>query len=125
MNSENHVRVTADRVNNVLRIFYIGEITSSDMPYYLDEIAKALAQLGAGFSLLTDLTKLSSMELACVPFIENAMKLFNERGIALVVRVVPDQTKDIGLNILSLFHYPQELKILTVQTLEEAEQLLG
>ena len=37
-----------------------------------------------------------------------------------MTRVVPDPHKDIGLNILSQFHYARELPITTVETLVEA-----
>ncbi len=51
-------------------------------------------------------------------------ELIREKGVALVVRVVPKRSKDIGFNILSLFHYPQKVHIVTCATLAEAEQAL-
>jgi hypothetical protein len=43
----------------------------------------------------------------------------------LVVRVIPDETKDIGFNILTVFHYPHRPQIVTCQTLPEAARVLG
>jgi len=37
-----------------------------------------------------------------------------------VVRVVPDPHKDIGLNILSQFHYGPQIKLVTFESLAEA-----
>jgi hypothetical protein len=42
----------------------------------------------------------------------------------MVVRVIPDPHKDIGLNILSLFHYRRGVRIVTCETLEEAMRAL-
>jgi hypothetical protein len=45
--------------------------------------------------------------------------------VELVVRVIPDPTKDIGLNILSVFHYRHRVRVVTCQTMEEAARLLA
>jgi hypothetical protein len=37
-----------------------------------------------------------------------------------VVRVIPDPHKDIGLNILSQFHYGPQIKLATFESLAEA-----
>jgi hypothetical protein len=42
-----------------------------------------------------------------------------------VVRVIPDPQKDIGLNILSLFHYRKRVRIVTCETLDEARKVLA
>ena len=52
------------------------------------------------------------------------MDLFNAKGVAMVVRVIPDPKRDIGLNILSLFHYSRKVRIVTVKSLDEATKLL-
>jgi hypothetical protein len=43
----------------------------------------------------------------------------------MVVRVIPDPQKDIGLNILSLFHYRRRVRIVTCKTLAEAMKALA
>jgi hypothetical protein len=43
----------------------------------------------------------------------------------MVVRVIPNPQKDIGLNILSLFHYRRRVRIVTCETLEEAMNALA
>ena len=38
----------------------------------------------------------------------------------MVVRVIPDHHKDIGLNILSQFHYGPKIKLATFESLAAA-----
>jgi hypothetical protein len=64
------------------------------------------------------------MDLTCVPYIKRMMDVCNKKGVELVVRVIPDPQKDIGLNILSLFHYRRRVRIVTCQTLAEAKKVL-
>jgi hypothetical protein len=64
------------------------------------------------------------MDLACVPYIERMMDLFNKKGVETVVRVIPDPHKDIGMNIMSLFHYRRRVHIVTCKTLAEAMKAL-
>jgi hypothetical protein len=73
-----------------------------------------------GFRLLTDLSGMDSMEYACAPEIEATMDLIREKGVALVVRVVPDPHKDIGFKVMSYFHYGRKVPVLTLDTRAEA-----
>ena len=52
------------------------------------------------------------------------MELLDRRGLEMVVRVIPDPAKDIGFNILSIFHYPHHPQIVTCGTMMEAAKLL-
>jgi hypothetical protein len=59
------------------------------------------------------------------PHLGEIMELCAERGVALVVRLLPPEaSKDIGLAIIGQFHYPPEIPIITCATLEEATHLL-
>ena len=53
------------------------------------------------------------------------MDALAEKGVASVSRVIPDPHKDIGLNILSQFHYGPEIKIATFETLADALQSMA
>ena len=53
------------------------------------------------------------------------MDVLAERGVVSVTRVMPDPHKDIGLNILSQFHYGPEIQIATFQTLADALQSMA
>jgi hypothetical protein len=65
------------------------------------------------------------MDPASLTDIKKTMDLLNQRGVSLVVRVIPDPQKDIGLNILSLFHYRRGIRIVTCQTMEQAMAVLA
>jgi hypothetical protein len=52
------------------------------------------------------------------------MDTLTEKGVTSVTRVMPDPHKDIGLNILSQFHYGLEIPIATFETLADALQSL-
>lgn len=109
---------------NLVIVRFCGQIGPSDVRGYLEEARAALTDIQPGFRLLADLTDLEAMEVACAPYIRQMMDLLNEKGIAAVVRVIPDPTLDIGLQIMSLFHYGHDVRILTCATLEEAMRAL-
>ena len=53
------------------------------------------------------------------------MDLLDEAGVSLVVRVIPDPKKDIGMNILSLFHYRNRPRVVTCARMIEAAKELS
>jgi len=63
---------------------------------------------------------LDEMDTACEKHLRKAMDLCNDRGVKQVVRVIPDPSRDIGLNILSVFHYRRGVRIVTCETMDEA-----
>jgi hypothetical protein len=46
------------------------------------------------------------------------------RGVKLIIRVIPDPSKDIGFGILSRFHYPNKPRTVICETLSEAAKHL-
>jgi hypothetical protein len=73
-----------------------------------------------GFVALADFRWLDSMATGAAEFIAEIMDAFAAKKVSAVVRVVPDPHKDIGLNILSPFHYGPEIKVMTFETLADA-----
>jgi hypothetical protein len=65
------------------------------------------------------------MEPACSTQIGKEMDLCDQHGVGLVVRVIPDPAKDIGFNLLSIFHYPHHPRMVTCKTMSEAARLLS
>jgi anti-anti-sigma regulatory factor len=114
-----------DKISNVLKLSFTGEVKVVEARQALQEIERLVAELQPGFRLLTDLTGLNLMEQDCVPEISRTMDLMNQKGVSLVVRVIPDPHKDIGFNIMSLFHYRHGLRIVTCDTMEQAEKVLA
>ena len=117
-------KVEANKSKNLLKITYAQHVGPEDTKRVEEAIPPLLSDLRPGFRLLTDLSSLESMELTCMPYIKRMMDLFNKKGVEMVVRVIPDPQKDIGLNILSLFHYRRRVRIVTCQTLAEARKVL-
>lgn len=118
------IKFEVDQARNRLTIRYSGKVAPPDTESGLEQIRSGLAQLQPGFHLLADLSELEAMDFGCAPFIEKAMDLCNEKGASLVVRVIPDPHRDIGLQIMSIFHYRGEVQIVTCETLAQAEELL-
>ena len=119
------IKFEVDQPWNRLVIRYSGSVLPKDTEEGLEQIRSGLAQLKTGFHLLADLTDLERMDVGCAPFIEKAMDLCNEKGAAMVVRVIPDPHRDIGMQIMSIFHYGGDTQIITCQSMAEAEQILS
>ena len=113
-------KAEVDKPKNLLKIIYGERVGPEETKRCAAELKLLLADQQAGFRLLTDLSTLESMDIACVPDIRRMMDLLNKKGVEQVVRVIPDPRKDIGLNIMSLFHYRRGVQIVTCETLEEA-----
>jgi anti-anti-sigma regulatory factor len=90
----------------------------------MDEVRELLASIKPGFRLLGDFESLDSMDEDCVAEIGRVMDLLKTHGVEFVVRVIPDARKDIGLNILSVFHYGRSVRTVTSDTMKEALNLL-
>jgi anti-anti-sigma regulatory factor len=114
-----------DKANNLLSMTFCGRVTADEVKAGIDQLGGFLVETNPGFRLLTDMTKLERMDNACIPHISNSMDLLDKNGVATVVRVIPDPQKDIGFNILSLFHYRRDVRIVTCETLEEAMSALA
>lgn len=85
----------------------------------LERITEITPKLKKGFKLLTDLSSLKEIETGAQHFIEETMTLLNRQGIAKIIRIIPDPAKDIGFNIMSLFHYSKDVKINTYKSFKE------
>ena len=118
------IKFEVDEPKRLLVIRYSGVVEAEETEKGLEQIRNGLAKLQSGFRLLADLTELESMDTACAPFIEKAMDMFNEKGASMVVRVIPDPRRDIGLQIMSIFHYRGDVQIFTCETLAQAAELL-
>ena len=90
-----------------------------------EDVKALLADLPPGFRLLVDLSQLEKMDLDCMKEIGRTMEWIDKAGVEMVVRVMPDPGKDIGFNILAIFHYPRHPRIVTCKTMTEAARLLG
>lgn len=117
--------VTINSTSNQLRIQLRGAMDAATMLACVDQVATQLPTLTTGFTVYTDLAGIQSMDTACVAQVERLMDLCRDKGVATVVRVIPKRSKDVGFGILSLFHYPPKIKIVTCATRADAERALS
>jgi hypothetical protein len=118
------IEIQFNRAKNLLTVSHRGHVTVSEASDLVSRLEKLGAELPSGFRLLTDLSGLKRMDVECVPHIKTAMTLLNRHGVSSVVRIVPDPKKDIGLKIMSLFHYGKRVGFVTCETMAEAVKVL-
>ncbi|HVZ64868.1 MAG TPA: hypothetical protein VG936_09875 [Lacunisphaera sp.] len=116
---------SANPPRQLVQVRMLGHVVPVQVAQGCTELTSLLAGVADGFMLLVDLSELESMDIACAAEMGRIMELCSQHRVGLVVRVVPDPTKDIGMNILSAFHYHHRPRIVTCRTLLEAGQALG
>ena len=119
------IKVETDKPRNLVVVTYRGHVNRAEAQQKLLKVIAALEGMEPGFRLLTDFSELESMDYACAPEIEATMDLLRKKGVAEVVRVVPDPRKDIGFAVMSQFHYGHKTPVLTVDSRAEALQKLS
>src|ERR1044071_4592259 len=105
------VKIELDQSRDLFIIRYSDHVGPDETERALAEVRLTLDKVERSFRLLVDLLQLQSMDVLCAPHIENAMDLFNEKGVSEIVRVIPDPRLDIGLQIMSYFHYRGDVRI--------------
>lgn len=117
--------VESESEGGMLVIRYRGRVNAEDVERCAEEVAEMLVEMPSGFRLLVDLSALEAMDAACAASLTRIMHLCDEKGVGVVVRVVPDPRRDIGLQIMSHFHYRPAVRIITCQDLDEAKASLA
>jgi len=117
--------VEADPARNLMVMTFRKHVGPAELAQGRAHVTAALEALQPGFRLLTDLSGLDSMDYACAPEIEATMDLLRKKGVAEVVRVVPDPRKDIGFAVMSKFHYGHKTPVLTFDSRAEALEKLS
>jgi anti-anti-sigma regulatory factor len=117
--------VQIETPGDLLVIRYRGRVAGEEVDQCAQEVEAALQKLSHGFRLLVDLTDLESMSATCAPQLEKIMDQCNAAGVTLVARAIPDQRRDIGLQIMSYFHYGPGVRIVTCAGVDEARRALS
>jgi len=117
--------VELDRSKRLLVISAAQRVTAEQAKLATRRVRELLQDVPPGFRVLADYRWLESMDSAAARHIAEIMDALAEKGVASVTRVMPDPHKDIGLNILSQFHYGPEIKIATFETLADALQSIS
>lgn len=114
------VLATSNKEKQLLSIRYIGHVSVGELTQNRDDLKGLLAELKPGFRLLSDFSDLELMDTDCATEAGQLMDLADQAGVSLVVRVIPDPRKDIGMNILTIFHYQNRPRVVTCANMTEA-----
>ncbi|HNQ72555.1 MAG TPA: hypothetical protein PKN95_02990 [Verrucomicrobiota bacterium] len=117
--------VTSNPGLQLLFLAYAGDVTPEELRRRRPDLETLAAGLRAGLRVLVDFTHLDRMAVQCAEEIGFGMELLDRHEVSLVVRVIPDPHKDIGMSILTLFHYKHRPRILTCKNLSAAAKLLA
>jgi anti-anti-sigma regulatory factor len=117
--------VELDRSKRLLVISAAARVTAEEAKMAAQRIRELLQDVAPGFHVLADFRWLESMDSAAARHIAEMMDALAEKEVASVTRVIPDPRKDIGLNILSQFHYGPNVTITTFETLADAIQSIA
>ncbi|HEX4141825.1 MAG TPA: hypothetical protein VHY09_15865 [Candidatus Methylacidiphilales bacterium] len=118
------ISYSVDESGRILSLNYSRRVTRQEVDDLLDTCRNHLDNLRPGFLMFSDLTNLESMDAACAEGLGTIMELLSERGISVVLRIIPDPSKDIGLNLISLFHYRKPVRVHTLANVAEALKVL-
>src|SRR5690349_7642009 len=103
--------VEIDRSKRLLVMNALRRVTEEEANLVAQRVCQVLHDVAPGFRVLADFRWLESMDPTAAPHIARIMDTLAEKGVSSVTRVMPDPHKDIGLNILSQFHYGPEIEI--------------
>jgi anti-anti-sigma regulatory factor len=117
--------VELDQSKRLLVISAAQRVTAEEVKVAAQRVLELLEDVAPGFRVLADFSWLDSMDSAAAPHLAEIMDTLTEKGVASVTRVMRDPRKDIGLNILSQFHYSANVTITTFDTLADAVQRMA
>jgi hypothetical protein len=117
--------VEIDRSKRLLVISALQHVTAEQAKMAAQRVRELVRDVEPGLRVLADFRWLESMDSTAAPHVADMMDALTEKRVASVTRVMADPHKDIGLNILSQFHYGPEVRIATFETLADALQSLA
>jgi len=117
--------IETDTTSQLLVLSIAGTVSTEESREIVAQVSERMPEMNTGFVALIDFRWLESMTPAAAPFVAEVMDALAARKVSAVVRVMPDPRKDIGLNILSPFHYGPDVRLMTFETLADAIQALA
>lgn len=125
MMAESVFDAAVDPVRNIVRVRFAGNVTAAAALSAADQIEALLAQTKPGFSIFADFGQVAAMDFDCFRSLARMMDLCRAHEVGLIVRILPAKGRDIGINLISAVHYRGKVKTVTVDTVAEAERVLG
>ena len=116
--------VEADRDQRIFVATASGHVTAAEVAAASQQLETLLRAATPGFAVLADYRAILTMKVETARHIGRIMDQLAQKGVGLVVRVMPDPSKDIGMDILSHFHYRGAVEAATVTTMADAIALL-
>jgi hypothetical protein len=117
--------VELDRSKRLLVISAAQRVTAEQAKQAARQVRELLQDVAPGLRVLADFRWLESMDSGTARHVADMMDALAAKQVASVTRVISDPHKDIGLNILSQFHYGPEIQITTFEKLADAVQSLA
>ena len=117
--------VELDRSKRLLVISAAQRVTAEQAKQAAKQVRELLQDVAPGLRVLADFRWLESMDSGTARHVADMMDALTGKQVASVTRVISDPHKDIGLNILSQFHYGPEIQITTFERLADAVQSLA
>ncbi|MDD4202779.1 MAG: hypothetical protein PHQ52_04875 [Candidatus Omnitrophica bacterium] len=111
------------KVNNdhtAIVITFKDSVDAKQTEQLHDSLQNIIPKLKRGFKLLTDLSFMEKMDIDAHLSIEKLMQLCNQCKVSQIIRIIPDTSKDVGFNIMSMMNYSPNVNIVTYRSTEEA-----
>ena len=118
------VSCCADESGQILAISCRSHVTADCVEGGRRAIRDTMKHLRPGFALLCDMTHMETMNPDCAESLGALIELCSAREMGVAVWVIPDPSKDIGLNLISRFHLWQPVRMHTRPNLAEAVKCL-
>lgn len=115
------IKLTHDKEINAFVISYQGSIDANHAEQLYSELLVLLPQGEKGFRVLVDFSEATSVSPEIKDSLKKIMDILNAQGVEEIIRIIPDPACDVGLSIMSIFHYSKNVKLITVSCREEAE----
>jgi hypothetical protein len=117
--------IEADKSKRLIVISAVGHVTEEEVKQAARQVREVVKDIAPGFRVLSDFRWLASMQASASRYVAEIMDAVSAKKVGLVARVIPDPRKDIGLNILSQFHYGPDIQTANFETLADALQSLA
>jgi hypothetical protein len=117
--------IKSNKQSNGLTISIKGSFIVREAEEIYAKLETMLPKLKKGFILITDLSLLVTVDYNVMSLIVKSMDLINSYSPSRIIRIVPDITKDIGFNIMSVFHYSKAIKKLPEDHQNSIKEILG
>ncbi len=114
------VTISYDNDIELLMIKVEGVFGMGESVDCLETLRSVLSTVPRGYWILSDFSRVQRIDREATPNISRIMALCNHHGVDTVVRVLPHPHSDIGLGILSIFHYCPSVRIIACKTMAEA-----